>query len=273
MASSAAGYAAFVVSVGKLFNVKGDLSAVARRGSGSACRSMHGGFVKWTKGSDNITGLDSVAVPLFPENHWPELRVFILVISGRKKAVGSTDGMQSSVETSPLLHHRSAEIVPKRLIEVKSAIASRDFRAFAEICMKESNQLHAICRDTFPPLQYLNDASHTVIQFVHAYNRYHKTCCLAYTFDAGPNAFLFTLDDYTRDVAQSLHYFFGPKENGLTSKFIRGMTVSCDNLVANCLQFERCPNLVNYVILSRPGPGPNELLEKHLISSENGLPL
>uniref|UniRef100_A0A493SX25 Mvd1 C-terminal domain-containing protein n=1 Tax=Anas platyrhynchos platyrhynchos TaxID=8840 RepID=A0A493SX25_ANAPP len=71
---------------------------------------------------------DSVAQQLAPETHWPELRVLILVVSGEKKAVGSTAGMQSSVDTSPLLkvgaavphgfwgaHHAGQQPVPRHL--------------------------------------------------------------------------------------------------------------------------------------------------------------
>ena len=274
LASSAAGYAAFVVSLAGLFKVEGDVSAIARRGSGSACRSMHGGFVEWIKGKDVQSGQDSISIPLYPENHWPELRVFILVISGKKKSTGSTDGMQRSVETSPLLRHRVSEVVGKRIDVVKRAILSRDFPSFAEICMKESNQLHAICRDTYPPLQYLNDASQNVIQFVQAYNNHNKNCRLAYTFDAGPNAFLFTLENYAQDVAQLLHYYFGPKQNGVSSaRFIRGMSITYDLINNSSLQFEQCPNMVNFIILTRPGPGPIKLQGQDLICPKTGLPL
>lgn len=79
LASSAAGYACLVKSLGTLFHVKGDLSAIARRGSGSACRSMYGGFVAWLKGLRQ-DGEDSVAKQIAPENHWPQMRIVLLVV-------------------------------------------------------------------------------------------------------------------------------------------------------------------------------------------------
>lgn len=135
-------------ALARLYGVEGELSEVARRGSGSACRSMLGGFVEWQRG-ERPDGRDSLAHQVAPETHWPELRVLVLVVrgwgrgmpvpthtprrgsgdppqwvwglgggpcptvcappqvSGEKKQVGSTAGMQTSVDTSPLLKVRA----------------------------------------------------------------------------------------------------------------------------------------------------------------------
>lgn len=69
-----------VYSLSRLFGVDAELSLVARQGSGSACRSMYGGFVQWKMG-ERQDGKDSVAEQVAPETHWPELRVLVLVVS------------------------------------------------------------------------------------------------------------------------------------------------------------------------------------------------
>ncbi|KAG6476829.1 hypothetical protein ZIOFF_066077 [Zingiber officinale] len=81
LASSAAGFTCLVFTLAKLLNVDQDhrkLSSIARQGSGSACRSLYGGFVKWAMG-DDASGSDSIAVPLAPESHWNDLVIIIAV--------------------------------------------------------------------------------------------------------------------------------------------------------------------------------------------------
>lgn len=114
----------------------GELTTIARMGSGSACRSLYGGFVRWNQGKD-AEGKDSFAQQIADEHHWKELEVshaafhvavvflprygcllswcllcgcvlvrlqiIILVVSDKKKETGSTVGMDASVATSPLL--------------------------------------------------------------------------------------------------------------------------------------------------------------------------
>ncbi|KVI07418.1 Diphosphomevalonate decarboxylase [Cynara cardunculus var. scolymus] len=109
LASSAAGLACLVFSLAKLMNLKEDnsqLSAIARQGSGSACRSLYGGFVKWIMGKEE-NGSDSLAVQLADEKHWDDLVIIIAVVSARQKETSSTSGMRDTVETSALIQHRA----------------------------------------------------------------------------------------------------------------------------------------------------------------------
>ncbi len=71
LASSAAGLACMVTTLAALFNAQeeypGQLTAIARQGSGSASRSMFGGFAKWIKG-EKEDATDSIAVQIADEN-------------------------------------------------------------------------------------------------------------------------------------------------------------------------------------------------------------
>ncbi|VDK19438.1 unnamed protein product, partial [Anisakis simplex] len=115
LASSAAGFAAIAFAFGHLYKLSNDLVLqIARLGSGSACRSLYEGFVHWKVGRSS-DGSDCTCETIAPADKWNSLRALILVTSSKSKHIGSTKGMQRSVETSQLLKYRVEEIVPKRV--------------------------------------------------------------------------------------------------------------------------------------------------------------
>ncbi|XP_054444804.1 diphosphomevalonate decarboxylase isoform X2 [Pteronotus mesoamericanus] len=273
LASSAAGYACLAYALARVYGVEGDLSEVARRGSGSACRSLYGGFVEWQMG-ERADGKDSVARQVAPESHWPELRVLILVVSAEKKLTGSTAGMQTSVETSPLLRFRAEAVVPARMAEMIRCVKERNFQGFGQLTMKDSNQFHATCLDTFPPISYLNDTSRRIIHLVHRFNAHHGQTKVAYTFDAGPNAVIFTLDDTVAEFVAAVKHCFPPESN--KDKFLKGLPVRpaplSDELRA-ALGMDPTPGGVKYIIASQVGPGPQMLDQPHAhLLGPDGLP-
>jgi diphosphomevalonate decarboxylase len=108
--------------------------------------------------------------------------------------MASTAGMETSRLTSPLLKYRAEHVVEERLADIEKAFLARDFNKFGEITMKDSNQFHAVCMDTYPPIFYMNDVSKAIISLVGALNEHFGEIRAAYTFDAGPNAVIYTLD-------------------------------------------------------------------------------
>ncbi|KAM6324778.1 diphosphomevalonate decarboxylase [Podargus strigoides] len=273
LASSAAGYACLVSALARLYGVEGELSEVARRGSGSACRSMLGGFVQWQRG-ERPDGRDSLAQQVAPETHWPELRVLVLVVSSEKKQVGSTAGMQTSVDTSPLLKHRAEAVVPERMALMARHIRERDFEGFGTLTMQDSNQFHATCLDTFPPIFYLNDLSRHIIALAHRFNAHHGCTKVAYTFDAGPNAVIFTLADTVAEFVEVVRRSFPPATNG--DQFVRGLPAGSASLPEELLAAvvtEPVPGAIRYILHTKPGPGPQLVDDpsQHLLGAE-GLP-
>ncbi|KAI8160919.1 RUS1 family protein-like protein [Colletotrichum sp. SAR 10_70] len=202
LASSAAGFAALVRAIADLYELPdspSELSLVARQGSGSACRSLFGGYVAWRMG-EQADGSDSKADLVAEASHWPEMRALILVVSAAKKGVSSTSGMQQTVATSGLFKQRVAEVVPKHMAEMEDAIARRDFARFAEVTMKDSNSFHSSCSDTYPPIFYMNDVSRAAIRAVEQINAAAGKTVAAYTFDAGPNAVIYYLEENAATV-------------------------------------------------------------------------
>lgn len=282
LASSAAGYAALVAVLAKLFNAKeeypGQLSTIARQGSGSACRSLYGGFVKWQKGS-KADGSDSMAVVVADEKHWPELKAIICVVSAAKKDIGSTTGMSTSVETSPLLAHRAEKVVEPRLAEMEQAYLARDFTAFGQLTMQDSNQFHATCLDTYPPIFYMNDVSKSIIKVVHAYNDFYGAVRAAYTYDAGPNAVIYALEEHLPEILACLLELYPSTGAGYVSDpalLAEARQVTVDpELRAALLRTGRTVRRgeVQKIYCTSVGDGPRTLTgEECLLNEDTGLP-
>lgn len=282
LASSAAGFACLVFTVATALGLTDTvshecLSRIARQGSGSACRSLFGGFVAWDMGSDKATGSDSQARLVQPHTHWPELHILVLVVNDEKKHTSSTDGMKTSVETSQLLAHRAASVVPDRMKQMEAAIASKDFATFAKLTMQDSNQFHACCLDTYPPITYLNDTSRSIIRICTGLNSSSAdhNPIVAYTFDAGPNAVLYLLEENIRPVLTAIlqHFPATGIENyfrNLESKYLPDSSATATS--ASIITPAKSP--LKYILHTTAGPGPIVLDDDKcsLIDKVTGLP-
>ncbi|CAA7260652.1 unnamed protein product [Cyclocybe aegerita] len=286
LASSASGFAALVASLAHLYALPvspSTLSLIARQGSGSACRSLFGGFVAWQMGSD-AAGTDSLAVQVAPQEHWPQMQALICVVSDDKKGTSSTSGMQRTVETSPLLQHRIKYVVPERMERISKAILERDFDTFATITMADSNQFHAVALDTEPPIFYMNDVSRAIIALIVEYNRLsiangggYKA---AYTYDAGPNAVIYALEENIKEIAQLIVSYFPQKPGefkdvlGLFGAGAADVNVHAKVPVgfneAVAKKFE--VGAVKGLIHTRVGDGPRKLGDEESLLAESGVP-
>ena len=65
---------------------------------------------------------------------------------------------------------RAQLVVPERMGKMEDAIHKKDFQTIAKLTMQDSNQFHAICLDTYPPITYMNDTSRRIISLVTKYN-------------------------------------------------------------------------------------------------------
>jgi diphosphomevalonate decarboxylase len=207
IASSAAAFAALALAAAQAAGLdlgEADLSRLARRGSGSACRSIPGGFVEWQVGTGDP---DSFASSIAPPRHW-DLADCIAILSREVKPTGSTEG-HALAGTSPLQASRVAD-APRRLEICRNAIQKRDFAALAQIVELDSDMMHAVMMTSQPALFYWQGATLTVMQAVREERRQGLPVC--YTVDAGPNVHVITEAAYVQRVAGFLHSLPGVRD-------------------------------------------------------------
>jgi diphosphomevalonate decarboxylase len=182
IASSASGFAALAMAASQAAGLELDeasLSCLARHGSGSACRSIPGGFVEWKMGTGDA---DSFAIAIASPGYW-DLEDCIAMLSSAPKVTGSSVGNRLA-GTSPLQAARVID-APRRLAICRDAILGRDFGTFASIVEEDSNLMHAVMMTSRPSLFYWLPETLRVMQAVKAARAQGLPAC--YTVDAGPN--------------------------------------------------------------------------------------
>ncbi|WP_125583559.1 diphosphomevalonate decarboxylase [Levilactobacillus cerevisiae] len=187
LASSASAFAALAGAASRaagLNQSRTELSRLARRGSGSATRSIFGGFVKWQAGTDDAS---SVAVPIQEDVTWP-IAMVALVLDPHHKKISSTQGMQSSVTTSPY-YPAWKQVVAEDLAAITPAILAQDFTTTGEILEANAMRMHALTLSANPPYSYFNGETLAAIATVQALRASGIACY--YTLDAGPNLKVF----------------------------------------------------------------------------------
>lgn len=202
IASSASAFAALALAsaaaIGLRLSQK-ELSRLARRGSGSASRSVPDGFVEWQAGEADE---DSYAFTIAPADHW-DLADLICVLDSSHKTVGSTAG-HALAPTSPL-HAARQQGIKDQVDLCRGAILNRDFDLFAKVVEEDSEFMHAVMRTSTPALVYWLPETEVILWEVKTWRRQgHPVCC---TVDAGPNVHVLTLKEeaaWARDRLEKL---------------------------------------------------------------------
>ena len=184
LASSASGFAALVLALDKLMDWGLDrtaLSVLARLGSGSACRSVHDGFVVWHRG-DREDGMDSFAEPLGPS--WPSLRIGIVSVSVAAKPISSRSAMDRTRKSSRLYESWPRKVADD-LDRILIAIRNHDFNQLGTTAESNALSMHATMIATWPPVVYWLPQSLERMRRVWALR--DQGLPLYFTMDAGPN--------------------------------------------------------------------------------------
>lgn len=185
LASSASGFAALAYAIDKVFELYLDdkeISKYARLGSGSASRSIYGGFAEWLKG-EKEDGSDSYAVQIRNENHW-DISMLVVIVDDNKKDTGSTEGMDLTVKTCPF-YPAWLENIDYDLNEVRKGILNKDLEKTGLIMEHNCLKMHATMMTTIPSVIYWKPATLEIIQKVKDLRNNGINCY--FTIDAGPN--------------------------------------------------------------------------------------
>lgn len=184
LASSASGYAALVLALNDAFQWQlslKQLSLLARLGSGSASRSLFTGFAIWHQGEQS-DGLDSFAEPL--PDIWPELCIGLLEIDISEKPMGSTEGMQKTVETCEI-YQAWPKKAEKDVQTIQNAIKIKDFTLLGKTAENNALTMHATMLATWPPICYWQPESIAAMHKI--WHLRQQGTEIYFTMDAGPN--------------------------------------------------------------------------------------
>lgn len=217
LASSSSGFAALAKGLCKLYDLAmagrtpeaptKELSILARRGSGSACRSVYDGFVIWHRGVTPPTGgttqkTHSYAEQLFPPEHWPEFHIVIALADESSKKVSSRIGMQKTIETSPH-YEKWVKRSESRIPHMIDAIKHKDIDAVGTLAERDCLEMHHCIQTSTPSINYLRPKTRQITDVVKKLRLEQKIPCY-FTIDAGPNVKIITLKEHAQTVVEEL---------------------------------------------------------------------
>lgn len=197
LASSASGFAALTIGLNELLSLglsPQAVSQLAREGSGSAARSVFGGFVEMKSGSD------AFASKVADAESWP-LEVVIAITSTAAKVTGSTGGMDLSKRTSPF-YNSWVQSHEADLALARTAIAERDFEKLADVSEYNCLKMHGTIMASRPGLIYWNGTTVEVVHRVRALRA--NGLPVFFTIDAGAQVKVICMPDHALKLEEEL---------------------------------------------------------------------
>ncbi|GAA0491910.1 diphosphomevalonate decarboxylase [Alkalibacterium sp. m-11] len=207
LASSASGLAALAGAASQAAGLDlsdQELSKLARIGSGSASRSIFGGFAEWIKGHDHDS---SYAVPV-DDAQW-DIGMLFIIVNDAKKDVSSRDGMKRTVETSPF-YDGWLNSLDADLSAMKQAVSYRDIEQVGQIAERNALKMHATTLGASPPFTYWTAESMKAMDAVRELRKLGYTAY--FTMDAGPNVKIICRQSDLSALKQELSKTFEDKQ-------------------------------------------------------------
>ncbi|ANF58839.1 diphosphomevalonate decarboxylase [Halotalea alkalilenta] len=183
LASSASAFAALAGAASRAIGLElspRELSILARKGSGSACRSIFAGFALWQAGTDDQS---SYARPV-PASNLDDLVMLVVVVNAGHKGLSSREGMRRTVATSPF-YPAWVEHAERDLERMRIAVLEGDFTRIGTLAESSAMRMHATMLSAAPPFCYWEAGSLLAMNLVRQLRDEGHECY--FTMDAGPN--------------------------------------------------------------------------------------
>ncbi|WP_258366420.1 diphosphomevalonate decarboxylase [Curtobacterium sp. MCPF17_011] len=206
LASSASGFAALAVAAADAYGLDlspRDLSRLARRGSGSATRSIPGGVSVWHAGDDQASFAETVPAP--------PMAMVVVTIDDGPKEIGSREAMRRTIATSPF-YPAWVSSTTVTVDDMLAACAAGNFTRIGQLTESNALRMHATIEGAFPPIRYLNSRSVAVFDAVAAMRGEGLEAYA--TADAGPNVVVLCRPEDRARVAAALDGFGAVIESG-----------------------------------------------------------
>lgn len=198
LASSASGFAALAIAAVDALGIdssKEEISTIARLGSGSAARSIHGGFVYWYKGNSHET---SFASQICSSDEFDMSSVIAIIHEGKKEV--TSDVGHELAYTSPFNRVRINKS-QEQAKEIEKAILDDDFSKVGRISEENCKYMHAVMMTSSPPLFYWHPDTLRIIKSI---QRVRESLECYFTIDAGPNVHCLCRHDNTYELQKVL---------------------------------------------------------------------
>lgn len=214
------------------------LAHLARRCSGSAGRSLYGGFVKWERGEARDAQLIH---GLYEASHW-RLSNIVAVVNNEPKKTSSSDG-HLAAPTSRYFKLRLASLKEReeRLLE---ALQNHDLRQFGSVIEEDALEMHKVMQTSVPPIDYLSEDSLELIEWIRT-NRSKGLWQAYFTIDAGPNIHILHREEDSSRILSDLQESF-PQHRYIKDRIGEG-----PQIVRNNMQFDTKPQSETVVNATR----------------------
>lgn len=202
LASSASAFAALAMASAAEFGLEmdaGQLSGLARQGSGSASRSLFGGFAQWDRGEAD-DGADSIARAVRVKVGF-DVRLIVVRCGEGEKPIGSTEGMVHTAKTSPY-YPAWVDTHAADLDEARAALAAGDLEKLGDVMEFSTLKMHACALTARPGFWYLKPPTVAVLDTVKALRA--AGAPVWFTMDAGPHVKVLTTPEQADAMAAKL---------------------------------------------------------------------